>query len=430
MIQNNKGDEMYSWAKDLFLYNRSITGQGLRDTLQYIQNVLPDLEIREVKSGTKVFDWEIPNEWNVTEAYIEDDSSNRVIDFKDNNLHLVGYSVPIDEWMDLAILNDHLYSIESQPESIPYITSYYKERWGFCLSHNKRLQLKKGKYHVVIRSTIKPGNMNYGELIIKGQTTEEVLLSTYICHPSMANNELSGPVVTMALAQWIDEYIDRRFTYRILFIPETIGAITYLSQHWKHMKKNTVAGFVLTCVGDNRTYSFMPSRLGNTYADEISSHICKNFLLKYDRYSFLERGSDERQYCNPLIDLPVVSIMRSKYGTFPEYHTSDDNLDFITPEGLFGGYEINQKCLEAIEINFKYINKIMGEPKMDKRGLRNDLGAPKELPKFNRDLMNFIMYADGSTLLSICEKIGVNIFEANKIAQTLILNELIEKIDH
>lgn len=428
MIQNNKGVEMYSWAKDIFLYNRSITGQGLRDTLQYIQHVLPDLEIREVKSGTKVFDWEIPNEWNVTEAYIEDVSGNRVIDFKDNNLHLVGYSVPIDEWMDLAILNEHLYSIETQPESIPYITSYYKERWGFCLSHNKRLQLKKGKYHVVIRSTIKPGTMNYGELIIKGQTTEEVLLSTYICHPSMANNELSGPVVTMALAQWIDEYIDRRFTYRILFIPETIGAIAYLSQHWKHMKKNTIAGFVLTCVGDNRTYSFMPSRLGNTYADEISSHICKNFLLKYDMYSFLERGSDERQYCNPLIDLPVVSIMRSKYGTFPEYHTSDDNLDFITPEGLFGGYEINQKCLEALEINFKYINKIMGEPKMDKRGLRNDLGAPKELPKFNRDLMNFLMYADGSTLLSICKKIGVNIFEANKIAQTLIHNDLIEKI--
>ena len=171
MIQNNKGDKMYSWAKDIFLYNRSITGQGLRDTLQYIQNVLPDLEIREVKSGTKVFDWEIPNEWNVTEAYIEDDSGNRVIDFKDNNLHLVGYSVPIDEWMDFAILNEHLYSIESQPESIPYITSYYKERWGFCLSHNKRLQLKKGKYHVVIRSTIKSGSMNYGELIIKGKTT-------------------------------------------------------------------------------------------------------------------------------------------------------------------------------------------------------------------------------------------------------------------
>ena len=430
MIQINKGDKMYAWAKDIFLYNRSITGQGLRDTLQYIQNVLPDLEIREVKSGTKVFDWEIPNEWNVTEAYIEDDSGNRVIDFKDNNLHLVGYSVPIDEWMDFAILNEHLYSIESQPESIPYITSYYKERWGFCLSHNKRLQLKKGKYHVVIRSTIKPGSMNYGELIIKGKTTEEVLLSTYICHPSMANNELSGPVVTMALAQWIDEYIDRRFTYRILFIPETIGAIAYLSEHWKHMKKNTVAGFVLTCVGDDRTYSFMPSRLGNTYADEISSHICKNFLLKYDMYSFLERGSDERQYCNPLIDLPVVSIMRSKYGTFPEYHTSDDNLDFITPEGLFGGYEINQKCLEAIEINFKYINKIMGEPKMDKRGLRNTLGAPIKLPDFTKHIMNFLMYADGSSLLEISNRIKLNIFETNKIAQILLKENLIELVNN
>ena len=430
MIHNTKGNEMYTWAKDLFLYNRSITGQGLRDTLKYIKNVLPDLEIREVKSGTKVFDWEVPDEWNVTEAYIEDDSSNRIIDFNDSNLHLVGYSVSIDEWMDLTKLNANLYSIESQPDSIPYITSYYKKRWGFCLSHNKRMKLKDGKYHVVIRSTINPGYMNYGELIIKGKTTEEVLLSTYICHPSMANNELSGPVVTMALSQWINEYINRRFTYRIIFIPETIGAIAYLSQHWQHMKKNTIAGFVLTCVGDNRTYSYMPSRLGNTYADEIASHICKNFLSKYDIYNFLERGSDERQYCNPLIDLPVVSIMRSKYGTFPEYHTSDDNLNFITPEGLFGGYQVNQKCLESIEINFKYINKILGEPKMDKRGLRNNLGAPKELPKFNRDLMNFLMYADGSTLLSISEKIGLTIFDANKIAQTLLYNDLIEKSEN
>ena len=286
MIHNTKGNEMYTWAKDLFLYNRSITGQGLRDTLKYIKNVLPNLEIREVKSGTKVFDWEVPDEWNVTEAYIEDDSSNRIIDFNDSNLHLVGYSVSIDEWMDLTKLNANLYSIESQPDSIPYITSYYKKRWGFCLSHNKRMKLKDGKYHVVIRSTINPGYMNYGELIIKGKTTEEVLLSTYICHPSMANNELSGPVVTMALSQWINEYINRRFTYRIIFIPETIGAIAYLSQHWQHMKKNTIAGFVLTCVGDNRTYSYMPSRLGNTYADEIASHICKNFLSKYDIYNF------------------------------------------------------------------------------------------------------------------------------------------------
>ena len=420
--------KMYSWAEDLFPINRSITGEGVRKTLKYIKNIIPELTINEIPTGTDVFDWKIPNEWNITEAFIEDETGNRIIDFEDSNLHVVGYSIPVDKWIDLEELENHLYSIESQPDSIPYVTSYYKERWGFCLAHNLRKKLLAGKYHVVIKSELKKGSLTYGEIIFKGRESKEVLISTYICHPSLANNEISGPVVSIALSNWVRNLKDRRFTYRIIFIPETIGAIAYLSKHWQYMKKNTIAGFVLTCVGDNLTYSLMPSRLGNTFADKISKHICNHFLPKYVEYSFLERGSDERQYCNPLIDLPVVSIMRSKYGTFPEYHTSDDNLDFITPEGLFGGYEINKKCLEALEINFKYINKIMGEPKMDKRGLRNDLGAPKERPKFNRDLMNFIMYADGSTLLSICEKIGVNIFEANKIAQTLIHNDLIEKI--
>lgn len=295
------------------------------------------------------------------------------------------------------------------------------------MSHNQRLQLKEGKYHVVIKSTLKPGSMSYGELIIKGELTSEILLSTYICHPSMANNELSGPVVTMALYKWIKEYTNRRFTYRIIFIPETIGAISYLSDHWEYMKKNTIAGFVLTCVGDNLTFSLMPSRLGNTYADKISKHICSHFLPKYLEYSFLERGSDERQYCNPLIDLPVVSIMRSKYGTYPEYHTSDDNMNFISPEGLLGGYEINRKCLEALEINLNYVNKIYGEPKMDKRGLRNTVGAPKQLPDFAKNIMNFLMYADGATLLEISEKIKLSIFETNEIAKLLLSEGLIEK---
>lgn len=419
---------MYGWATDLFPINRSIMGQGVRDTLQYFKNILPALTIKEVATGTEVFDWTIPNEWNITEAYIEDASGKRIVDFADTNLHIVGYSTPVDAWMELDELDAHLHSLEEKPDCIPYVTSYYKERWGFCLAHTQRKNLVNDKYHVVIKTELKPGVLNYGELVIPGKTGKEILLSTYICHPSMANNELSGPVVTAALAQWINAYTNREFTYRILFIPETIGAIAYLAEHWQVMKKNTVVGFVLSCVGDNRAYSFLPSRLGKTLADKLVLHICKHYAPFVTKYSFLERGSDERQYCNPLIDLPVVSIMRSKYGTYPEYHTSMDDLSLISPEGLAGGYEINRKCLEAIELNHCYRATIMGEPKMDKRGLRDTLGG-NIIGTGTRNLMNFLMYADGSDLLTIAENIGINIFDANNIAQLFLENGLIEKIN-
>ena len=420
--------KMYKWAGDLFPINRSIMGQGVRDTLYYIKDLYSNLEIKEINTGTKIFDWEIPNEWNIQEAYIEDENNIKIIDFNINNLHVVGYSTPVDCWLDLENLQSHLYSSEKQPNSIPYITSYFKERWGFCLTHNQRKNLKKGKYHVVIKSQLKPGVLNYGELLIKGKSSKEILLSTYVCHPSMANNETSGPVVTMALIKSIYETIERRYSYRIIFIPETIGAIGYLSINHKIMKQKTIAGFVLTCVGDNRAFSFMPSRLGFTLADKIADHIISNFYPETKKYSFLERGSDERQFCNPLIDLPVVSLMRSKYGTYPEYHTSDDNLDLISPEGLNGGFEINRMCLEALEINFSYVNTVMCEPKMDKRGLRDTLGAPKSLPKNTADLMNFLMYADGSDLLTISERIGLNIFDCNKIAKILVEQKLIKRL--
>ena len=425
----NRGNQMYSWASDLFPINRSITGQGVRDTLLYIKNEIPELEIKEIPTGTQVLDWVIPKEWNVSEAYLEDETGKRIIDFKDNNLHLVGYSVPVDDWFDLEELDKHLYSIEEQPDFIPYVTSYFKERWGFCISHSQRLSLKKGNYHVVIKSVLESGCLNYGELIIPGQESEEVLLSTYVCHPSMANNEISGPVVTMALANWILGLKNRRYTYRILFVPETIGAIAYLSMHWQEMKKKTISGFVLTCVGDERTYSLMPSRLGNTLADRVALHVSNNFIQKIKLYSFLDRGSDERQYCSPFIDLPVVSIMRSKYAEYPEYHTSNDNLDLISPQGLFGGFEANRKCLHALELNKRYMAVILGEPKMDKRGLRDKEGAPRVVSSSIRSTMGFLMYADGADLLTIAEKIELDIFEANKIAQILLEQELIKLVE-
>ncbi len=419
---------MYGWASDLFPINRSITGEGLRETLVYIQKHFLDLSIKEIKTGTDIFDWKVPNEWNLDEAYIEDENNNRIIDFAENNLHIMGYSIPVDCWLDLNALQPHLYSSEEQPDIIPYITSYYKERWGFCLAHNHRVKLKKGKYHVVIKSSLKPGFLNFGERLIKGKSSKEILLSTYICHPSMANNEISGPVVTMALMKHIENMKNRWFSYRIIFIPETIGAIAYLSINHKIMKQNTIAGFVLTCVGDNRTYSFMPSRLGGTLADNIANHILTHFYPETDKYSFLQRGSDERQFSSPLIDLPVVSLMRSKYATYPEYHTSDDNLDLISPEGLNGGFEINRMCIDALEINFCYMTTVFGEPKMDKRGLRDTIGA-KSLQKKIIDIMNFLVYADGSDLLAISDRIGLNIFAANDIASLLLEQGLIKRIE-
>ena len=349
----NIDKHMYNWASDLFPINRSITGKGVRDTLKYIKNILPDLKIHEIKSGTKIFDWEIPDEWNIDEAYIEDESGKKIVDFKENNLHVLNYSVPVDMYLNLDELDKHLYSIEDQPDLIPYVTSYYNRRWGFCLTHNKRKSLKNQKFHVVIKSQLNPGFLNYGEIIIPGKSSKEILLSTYVCHPSMANNEVSGPVVTTALAKYISEIKDRRYSYRIIFIPETIGAIAYLKYNFEIMKRNIDAGFILTCVGDNRSYSFMPSRLGKTLTDRIALHIIKEFYPQTINYSFLERGSDERQFCTPLVDLPVVSLMRTKYGKYPEYHTSGDNMTLISEDGLLGGFEINQKCIKALEINFK-----------------------------------------------------------------------------
>lgn len=417
------GGNIYAWAKDLFPINRSLTGPGVRETLAYLRNLLPNLTVHEVPSGTQAFDWTVPDEWIIRDAYIADEAGNRVVDFLQHNLHVVGYSEPVDVWLDRDELDKYLYSLPDQPDAIPYITSYYARRWGFCLTHNQRASLPRGRYHAVVDSDLKPGVLNYAELILSGETSEEVLLSTYVCHPSMANNEVSGPVVTTALAQWLQSLKKRRYTYRIVFIPETIGSIVYLSRNAEMMKQKTVAGFVVTCVGDNRAYSFLPSRKGGTLADRVAEHVLRHHAKDYVRYSFLERGSDERQYCSPVIDLPVVSVMRTKYGKYPEYHTSLDDLSLISPEGLDGAFEVIKKCLQALEVNYTYKATIPCEPQLGKRGLYKS--SSNDDPDAQSNLLS---YVDGETdLLGIAEIIAEDIFTCASIAENLASNGLIRR---
>jgi len=401
------GEWMYSLAHKLFPICRSLTGDGVRRSLRLLQEEIPDLQIREIPSGTACFDWVIPDEWNIHDAYVMDESGNKIINFQDHNLHVVGYSLPVHLELSLDELSEHLYTLPALPHAIPYVTSYYGRRWGFCLTEAKRLQLKPGRYVVHIDATLKAGSMTYGELLIPGKDTAEVLLSTYICHPSMANNELSGPVVTSALAKMLLKQKNRRHSYRILFLPETIGAIAYLSLHLDAMKSRILAGFVINCVGDNRTYSFLPSRLGETKADKVAKHVLKHMAPHYKSYSFSDRGSDERQYCSPGVDLPVVSIMRSKYGEYPEYHTSLDDMSLISAEGLAGAFEVLKSCLNVLEENKRYLITTLCEPQLGKRGLYPSLST-KETGKEIAMISEIIAYTDGShDLIDIAERIGV-----------------------
>jgi aminopeptidase-like protein len=411
---------MHDWARDLFPICRSLTGAGVRETLAYLSRLIPGLQTHSIASGEPAFDWTVPDEWSIRAAYVENEAGHRVIDFADHNLHLVGYSEPVDAWMSLEDLQPRLHSLPDQPTAIPYVTSYYRRDWGFCLSHQARAALKPGRYHVMIDSVLAPGQLNYADLVLPGREPGEVLISTYVCHPSMANNELSGPVVTAALARWLIAMPDRRLTYRIVFAPETLGAIVYLSRNLSQMKARTVAGFVMTCCGDERAWSFMPSRLGGTLADRTALHVLGRHAPDFTAYSFLERGSDERQYCSPLVDLPVVSIMRSKYGTYPEYHTALDDLSLVTQAGLEGSLAVMQRCVEALEANQTFIAAQPCEPQLGPRGLYPTVST-RDSGASVRAMMNLLAYADGQhDLIAIAERIGESVFDCAAMAKRLV----------
>ncbi len=416
---------MHIFIRELFGICRSLTGPGTRETLRRIQLLLPGMHLHEVPSGTEVFDWTVPDEWTIRSARLVGPAGETIVDFTNNNLHVLGYSIPVDKEISLEDLQEHLYSLPEQPDAIPYITSYYSPRWGFCLTHRQREALRPGTYRAVIDTDIAPGHLTYGELLIPGANEKEILLSTYVCHPSMANNELSGPAVTTFLGKWLLEQPKLRYSYRIVFIPETIGSITYLSKNLDHLKRHVIAGFNISCVGDNRAYSYLPSRRQDTISDTIAKHVLKWIEPNYITYNWGDRGSDERQYCAPGIDLPIASIMRTKYGEYPEYHTSLDDFKVVTLKGLSGGYNVAKNAIKILLDNIYPVSKILCEPQMGKRGLYPTLSV-KSKRKKTKTYMDFLQYSDGSNSLNkISKLINLDIKSTKKIYKILGKNKLL-----
>lgn len=417
---------MYDFAAHLWPICRSITGDGVRETLALIRHHIPELQVHEVPSGSQAFDWTVPDEWNIRSARLTGPNGETIADFRETNLSVVNYSEPVDIKLSLESLMPHLYSLPERPDAVPYVTSYYKRRWGFCLPHRKLQALEPGEYHAQIDSTLEPGHLTYGEVVVPGELSDEVFLSTYICHPSMANNELSGPVVATWLYKWLVQE-PRKYTYRFVFVPETIGSIVYLSRNLSHLKANAFAGFNVTCVGDERCYSYLPSRSGHTLSDKVATLVLDTMVGDYHSYSFLDRGSDERQYCAPGVDLPIASIMRSKYGEYPEYHTSDDDMSFISAEGLASSLDTLRLCLQIIEINDYYRATVLCEPQLGKYGLYPTLGT-RQLTESARILKDLLAYADGDTdLVDIMKTIGAKPETVFELLTPLVKNGLITR---
>jgi aminopeptidase-like protein len=384
---------------------RSITGNGLRTSIDILGEILP-LVKHEIPSGTQVFDWTIPKEWNIENAYIICPDGKQIAAFSKNNLHVVNYSIPVNKKISWEELQPHLHHIPEMPDAIPYITSYYKENWGFCITHNEWKSLpREGEYQVVIESSLEPGHLTWAECVLPGETEEEVLFSTYLCHPSMANNELSGPLAQAFLYEELKKMPVRRYTYRFLFAPETIGVIAFLAERGEQLKKNLRAGYVLTCCGDAGALTYKRSKHRSSLADRAAEHILKHSYAGYSILEFAVGGSDERQYCSPGFNLPVGSLMRTPYQRYSQYHTSLDNKEFISFPALAQTVEAYHRICKLLEANEKYVNQISHcEPQLGKRGL-----YPSSVdPLFNREethrLLHFLSFADGDRdLIEIAE---------------------------
>ena len=433
-INKNKINEVYKLGKKVFPICRSITGKGTVETLKEFKKFYKNLNIRKIKSGSKVFDWKVPPEWNIEDAFVIDKNNQKIIDFKKNNLHIINYSVPLKKKLNTAELLKNLYSNIFRPNAIPYVTSYYKKKWGFCVTEKFKQEIKK-KYKkddifkVVINSSLNSkGNLAYGEIFIPGKSKKEILISSYVCHPSMANNELSGPMISLLIADYFKK-IKNRYSLRIILIPETIGSIAYLSKNLKKLKKNFLAGYNLSCVGDDRNYSYIPSKYENALCDRVIYKIYKKLKINFKEYSFLERGSDERQYNSPGIDLPVGCVMRTKFGEFPEYHTSDDNFDLVTKKGLRDSLKLILECISYLMESKFPVSTTKCEPFLSKRNLYPTIGNRQNNFTENQELSHFLQYADGqNNLEDISKLINLSYKKTIKISDVLKKNKLIRFI--
>jgi aminopeptidase-like protein len=396
------GNELHRFAAELYPICRSITGDGIRETLTLIGNRIP-LQIFEVPTGTAVFDWVVPKEWNIRDAYIKDAAGRRVVDFRRNNLHVLNYSTPIHKMLPLSQLREHLFTLPEYPDWIPYRTSYYKEQWGFCLTHNQLSGLQDENYEVLIDSTLQDGHLSYGECFLPGQSEEEILISTHACHPSLANDNLSGLTVATYLAQLLAKR-DLRYSYRFLFAPGTIGTITWLARNRDKVSRIR-HGLVLTGIGDRGGFHYKKSRRGEAEIDRVTAHVLRHCGEPSETLEFSPYGYDERQYCSPGFNLPVGCLMRSVWGTFPEYHTSADNLDFIQPTALAGSLHTCLAIVNVLENNRRYMNQNpCCEPQLGKRNLYRSMGGESIGQEINARLWVLNLSDGEHSLLDIAER--------------------------
>lgn len=413
------GKEIYNFMVELYPICRSITGEGVRETLRAIRKRIP-LEMHEVPSGTKVFDWTVPREWNVSDAYIMNQEGKRVVDFKAHNLHLMSYSSPVRKKMPLAELRPHLFTLPDHPEWIPYRTSYYKENWGFCLRHTDLERLPDDEYDVVIDSSLQPGSLTYGECYVPGEISDEILVSCHVCHPSMCNDNLSGITVAVKLAETI-AMSQRRYSYRFLFIPGTIGSITWLAQNEQTVSR-IKHGIVLTGVGDEGNITYKKSRQGNAEIDRAMAHVLRHSGETSTIIDFFPYGYDERQYCSPGFDLPVGCFMRAPHGQYPEYHSSADNLGFVKTESLVQSYGRCLEVLELLEGNRAYMNQNPKcEPQLGRRGLYRAVAGQQEKQWTELALFWVLNASDGHhTLLDIAERADLPFRKIQSAADALL----------
>lgn len=416
--------EFETLLRELYPICRSITGNGVRRSLEILSRFAP-IEVHDVPTGTRVLDWTVPKEWNIEDAYIKDGSGKRVVDFRAHNLHVVNYSVPIHERLSLEALRPHLHTLPDHPDWIPYRTSYYQETWGFCLTQRQLDALTDDEYEVCIQSTLEPGTLTYGEVVLHGTTTDEVLISAHVCHPSLGNDNLTGLAISVLLARELAALPERRYTYRFLYAPGTIGAITWLGQN-KERAQRIKHGLTLTCLGDTHPFTYKRTVDGNAEIDRAAIQALKGSGAEYQVIDFFPYGYDERQYNSPGFRIPVGSLMRGRHGQFPEYHTSADNLEFVAASRMAQSYDVLRRTCQVLEDNHYFRNLApYGEPQLGSRGLYRALGGTN-VPNLQMAMLWMLNLSDGShSVLDIAERSGLDFTALSAAAKLLEEHDLL-----